>query len=100
MYSSCFFLFIHLELLPRLNKDGTPAKTRAPTKFSLFVKDNYGKIKAKDPTSSHQEIMKELSKQFAQQVMTCKQRLALDRTSRFYHKVFIYKKRHSQHVYG
>lgn len=69
MYSSCYFYsFSHLGLLPRLNKDGTPAKTRAPTKFSLFVKDNYGKIKAKDPRSSHQEIMKELSKQFAQQV--------------------------------
>ena len=68
MYSIVVFLFSHLELLPRLNKDGTPAKTRAPTKFSLFVKDNYGKIKAKDPRYSHQEIMKELSKQFAQQV--------------------------------
>jgi hypothetical protein len=56
-----------LELLPRLNKDGTPAKTRAPTKFSLFVKDNYGQIKAKEPKSSHQEVMKELSKQFALQ---------------------------------
>ncbi|XP_028397689.1 acidic repeat-containing protein-like [Dendronephthya gigantea] len=64
----CPYCFSHLELLPRVNKDGTPAKTRAPTKFSLFVKDNYAKIKAKGPRSSHQEIMKELSKQFSQQV--------------------------------
>lgn len=46
-----------------MNKDGTP---RAPSKFSLFVKDNYRKIKSANQESSHQDIMKELSKQFAE----------------------------------
>lgn len=55
-----------LELLPRMNKDGTPAKPRAPSKFSLFVKANYRKVKTNEPGSSHQEIMKELSKRFAE----------------------------------
>lgn len=46
-----------------MNKDGTP---RAPSKFSLFVKENYRKIKSANQESSHQDIMKELSKQFAE----------------------------------
>ena len=48
----CPYCLSHLELLPRLNKDGTPAKTRAATKFSLFVKENYGRIKAKEPKTT------------------------------------------------
>ena len=54
-----------LELLPRLKKDGTPAKPRAPSKFSLFVKDNYRIVKENEPGLRQKEIMKELSKRFA-----------------------------------
>ncbi|XP_046854411.1 HMG box-containing protein C19G7.04-like [Xenia sp. Carnegie-2017] len=59
----CPICLSHLKLLPQMNKDGTP---RAPSKFSLFIKDNYRKIKSANQELSHQDVMKELSKQFAE----------------------------------
>lgn len=53
-----------LNLLPKLNADGTPRKARKPTAFSLHVKDNFGKVKRANPGSTHGDIMKLLSAQF------------------------------------
>ncbi|XP_002738048.1 uncharacterized protein LOC100370422 [Saccoglossus kowalevskii] len=53
------------ELLPQLKKDGTPAKTKTPNKFAIFVKDNYSTVKSKDKTMKHADIMKVLSAEFA-----------------------------------
>lgn len=40
-------------------------KARPLTKFALFVKENYAKIRAENSDSKHGDIMKLLSKQFA-----------------------------------
>ncbi len=51
-----------LSLAPRLKADGTPAAKRAPTAFSLFVKDHFGTTKASmGPKAPHAEVMRELS---------------------------------------
>jgi predicted SprT family Zn-dependent metalloprotease len=46
------------------NKDGTPKKQRAPTAFSIFVKENFANVKKKNTGQSHAETMQELSKMF------------------------------------
>lgn len=38
-----------LDFLGRFNKDGTPAAKRAPTQYSMFVKENYGAVKEQHP---------------------------------------------------
>ncbi len=53
-----------LEYKGLFNIDGTPHKTRAPSAFSLFVKDNFSTIKSNNKKFSHKEIMAELSKMF------------------------------------
>ncbi len=41
-------------------------KAKPLSKFALFVKDNYGKVKSENPCLKHGEIMKVLSKNFAE----------------------------------
>ncbi|CAH1268589.1 GCNA [Branchiostoma lanceolatum] len=48
-----------------VNKDGTPAKTRAPSKFALFVKERYGSLKKENTGVPHREVMRLLSSEFA-----------------------------------
>lgn len=42
-----------------------PKLPKKPSKFALFVKDNYGRVKKENPLSKHGEIMKLLGSQFA-----------------------------------
>ena len=49
----------------RTNVSPRNVKARPLTKFALFVKENYGKIKSENPDLKHGEVMKELSKNFA-----------------------------------
>ncbi|XP_078682366.1 uncharacterized protein LOC144916844 [Branchiostoma floridae x Branchiostoma belcheri] len=48
-----------------VNKDGTPAKTRAPSKFALFVKERYGTLKRENAGAAHKHVMRLLSAEFA-----------------------------------
>eukprot|EP00058_Branchiostoma_floridae_P025657 XP_002611147.1 hypothetical protein BRAFLDRAFT_125218 [Branchiostoma floridae] len=48
-----------------VNKDGTPARTRAPSKFALFVKERYGSLKRENAGVPHKEVMRLLSAEFA-----------------------------------
>ncbi|KAK6299283.1 hypothetical protein J4Q44_G00307930 [Coregonus suidteri] len=43
----------------------TPAKTRAPTPFANFVKENYGSVRQDLVGQSHGEVMRKLSVDFA-----------------------------------
>ena len=54
----------HLELVPQLKKDGTP-QTRTPSRFALFVKENFARIKKGNEAFSHQDVMRALSSEFA-----------------------------------
>ncbi|XP_064610050.1 germ cell nuclear acidic protein-like [Liolophura sinensis] len=45
---------------------GTPYTPRAPSKFALFVKENYKTIKQSNSDFKHSDVMKALSKQFAE----------------------------------
>ena len=57
-----------LKLLPRLKADGTPVAKRAPTAFSLFVKERFAGVKAAMPMGTkHADVMKELSALWRQQ---------------------------------
>ena len=58
-----FFSYSRLELVPQLKKDGTP-QTRIPSRFAMFVKENFARIKKDNETFSHQEVMKALSSEF------------------------------------
>jgi hypothetical protein len=53
-----------LERLGRFNADGTPAKRRAASGFSLFVKERFAAAKAALPSAAHQDIMRALSAEF------------------------------------
>eukprot|EP00958_Prasinococcus_capsulatus_P012143 scaffold1206_cov388-Prasinococcus_capsulatus_cf.AAC.43 len=54
-----------LKLLPKLNKDGTEAKARRPSEFSLYVKENFASEKAASaPGTPHGHIMKKLGDKF------------------------------------
>lgn len=51
-----------LQALGRFNTDGTPAKVRPPSQYSLFVKENFATHKQKcGPGTPHREVMKALS---------------------------------------
>ena len=51
-----------LHPLGRFNADGTQAKVRAPSQYSLFVKDNFASQKQMcGPGTPHKEIMQALS---------------------------------------
>ena len=51
-----------LQALGRFNADGTQAKVRAPSQYSLFVKDSFASQKEKcGPGIPHKEIMQALS---------------------------------------
>jgi len=62
--SRCAHCYGRLELVPQLKKDGTP-QTRTPSRFALFVKENFARIKKDNEHFSHQEVMKALSSEFA-----------------------------------
>lgn len=52
----------HLQALGRFNQDGTPAKARQPSQYSLFVKENFASHKKGcAPGTPHKEIMQALS---------------------------------------
>lgn len=54
-----------LELLPQLNKDGTPKKPKKLTEFNIFVKENFNEVKKELPYGTPQkEIMNTLSKKW------------------------------------
>ncbi|KAK9861778.1 hypothetical protein WJX84_009911 [Apatococcus fuscideae] len=54
-----------LQSLGRFQADGTPARTRAPTPFSLFVKERFGAVKAAaTPRTPHGDLMRTLSRQW------------------------------------
>lgn len=54
-----------LQLLGRFNSDGTPAKTRAPSQYSLFVKGNFAAARAEcAPGTPHADVMRKLSVQW------------------------------------
>ena len=44
----------------------TPKTPRTPNRFALYVKENYNNVKQKDKSLKHGDVMKELSKQFAE----------------------------------
>jgi len=46
------------------NADGTPKKQREPSAFSLFVSENFAKVRASHATSSQREIMTHLGALF------------------------------------
>lgn len=51
-----------LRLMPRLKADGTPVAKRAPTAFSLFVKERFASVKSSMPLGTKQgDIMKRLA---------------------------------------
>ncbi|XP_039255289.2 uncharacterized protein LOC120332162 [Styela clava] len=58
-----------LVLLPPTKSDGTPAKTRQPNKFAMFVKENYKTVQRANSvggmTPKHSDVMKALSEKFA-----------------------------------
>ncbi|KAK3100554.1 hypothetical protein FSP39_021685 [Pinctada imbricata] len=67
--------YCHGEFVLLSNKPGsgsatstssTPATPRAPNKFALFVKENYGKVKGQQKDLRHGDIMKVLSKEFSE----------------------------------
>lgn len=43
----------------------TPKPPKKPSKFALFVKENYGRVKRENILSKHGEIMKLLGSQYA-----------------------------------
>ena len=54
-----------LLLLGKFQADGTPAKQRVPSGFSLFVRDHFSAVKsAAKPDTPHKEIMQTLSKKW------------------------------------
>jgi hypothetical protein len=65
--SGCGVCGAHLHLIPKLKIDGTPAKTKTPSKFALFVKANFASVKAINSTLDHKGIMSKLSELYAQQ---------------------------------
>lgn len=51
-----------LQALGRFNSDGTPAKARAPSQYSLFVKENFATQKQEcGPGTPHKQVMQALS---------------------------------------
>ncbi|KAM7450312.1 hypothetical protein ABFA07_001882 [Porites harrisoni] len=62
--SRCAYCHGRLELVPQLKKDGTP-QTRTPSRFALFVKENFARIKKGNEAFSHQDVMRALSSEFA-----------------------------------
>lgn len=55
-----------LGFLGKFNADGTPQKTRGPSKFSLFVKENYARAKEElgPHKGDHASVMKVLSEKW------------------------------------
>ncbi|KAL0047352.1 hypothetical protein WJX82_001193 [Trebouxia sp. C0006] len=61
-----------LHALGRFNADGTQAKVRAPSQYSLFVKDNFASQKQKcGPGTPHKEIMQALSASWKARAASC-----------------------------
>lgn len=54
-----------LKELYSLNDEEKPKPSKKPSKFALFVKENYSSIKRENPLSKHGEIMKLLGEKFA-----------------------------------
>jgi hypothetical protein len=53
-----------LKLQPRLKVDGTPAKPRAASGFSLYVKAHYARVKAANSRLNQAEIMRVLGAEY------------------------------------
>lgn len=52
-----------LELQPKLNADGTPAKVHL-NPYAQYVKDHYADVKLHTPHGGHKEVMKRLREQY------------------------------------
>jgi len=62
MWQVCSACRGKLQALGRFNSDGTPAKVRAPSQYSLFLKENFASQKQKcGPGTPHKDIMQALS---------------------------------------
>ena len=60
-----------LQALGRFNTDGTPAKVRPPSQYSLFVKENFATHKQKcGPGTPHREVMQALSASWKARAVT------------------------------
>ncbi len=53
-----------LRLLPRSRADGTPAKPRPATAFSLYVKSNFAATKRELAGRPHGDVMRALGERF------------------------------------
>ena len=51
---------------PTSAASSTSSTPRPPNKFAMFVKDNYNSVKRKNQDLKHGDVMKELSKLFAE----------------------------------
>jgi hypothetical protein len=55
-----------LKQLYNLNDiQSTPKPVKKPSRFALYVKENYGRVKRENPLSKHGEVMKLLGSQYA-----------------------------------
>lgn len=50
-----------LVFVGKFQVDGTPARTRAPAAFSLFVQQNFASVKAASIDKSHAAVMRRLA---------------------------------------
>lgn len=59
--------FLHIDPLKELYKLEEPKSKppRKPSRFALFVKENYSRVKQENPLLKHGEIMKTLGSEFA-----------------------------------
>jgi hypothetical protein len=60
----CGRCFGALVLQPRLKADGTPAATRGPSAFAVYVKENFAAVKGELGPASHADVMRELGARF------------------------------------
>lgn len=51
----------HLRRLGTFNRNGTPAKPRKASAFSLFMKAHFGRMKRENPGLSHKDLMQLVS---------------------------------------
>uniref|UniRef100_A0A0B7B1T2 SprT-like zinc ribbon domain-containing protein n=2 Tax=Arion vulgaris TaxID=1028688 RepID=A0A0B7B1T2_9EUPU len=66
-----FELFMTKELNSSNESCKTPATPRTPNKFALFVKDCYSVVKKREDGLRHGDIMKILSREFADKNKIC-----------------------------
>ena len=74
MFQICSSCRGQLQALGRFNVDGTPAKARAPSQYSLFVKDNFASQKQKcGPGTPHKDVMQALATSWKARAVTAQE---------------------------